>query len=166
MSFESAEQFYAASLEVAREHLEETRRLREAVKALTAALQRPLTPVYGAPAQLELVGSANGHAPAPPATTKPEAFVFRSRLDAFGQELPRGISWDPSGEVWQVDVTAAGRRRRRVRIPADRFPGRPELGLEEARLVHKVLQGGQGTRHHAQALHQDTARDVTAALAR
>ncbi|MCC6618751.1 MAG: hypothetical protein IT341_06895 [Chloroflexi bacterium] len=160
-----ADQFYAASLEVAREQTAELRRIRVAIEQLSAAADE--TWAQGnrtAPAQLALAAaeatngskpSSNGHKPA--ATPQP-------RTDPFGHELPRGVSWDASGEVWQVDVTLPGRPRRRVRVPAGRFVGHPALGLAEACRVRAVLQGID-TKVHLAAMHPDTARDVASATA-
>lgn len=163
-----AEQFYAASLEVQRAQLAAFERLQTAVEDLTAALHQPITPVYTAPAQLELAAThSNGHAPA---AARTEPVAFRSRRDTFGQELPRGISWDARGNVWQVDATMPGRARRRVRVPLARFEGighdNPHArGLAEACHVRSVLLGID-TKQHLAALHPDTARDVAEAMAR
>lgn len=167
MGFETTEQFQAASMMVLRQIREDLAALRAFVEA--GGFNAPTHVINGQAAQLELAGAGgssngNGHGPGgktPPPAPTPE---HKARTDPFGHELPRGVSWDASGEVWQVDVTLPGRPRRRVRVPADRFHGRPALGLAEACRVRQVLQGLE-TKANLAAMHPDTARDVAAATA-
>jgi len=98
-------------------------------------------------------GNGSGHPPR------------RARLGPAGDELPRGISWDASGSVYQVDATLPGRPRRRVRVPLARFSGQHEGALAEARRVLWVLRD-LGAKAHLAAMHADTARDVALELAK
>ncbi len=174
MAFETPEQFYAAVIEEARIQTGELLRIREGIERLLDAVgeraanehveQLHLVPAPLPTALAEMVaafsnerGSAvNGHSP---------VRVSGPRTDPFGQELPRGVSWDASGDVWQVDVTTTGRGRRRIRIPEARFPGRPEAGLAEACIVRAVMRGVD-VKANLQRLHPDSARDVAEAMAR
>lgn len=154
-----AEQFYAASLQIQRETLAATLRVAEAleeVRAHAQAAEREMATRNHGPAQLELVVHHNGHTPAAP------------RRDPFGQELPRGVSWDASGAVWAVGITSRERGRRRVRVQASRFPGDHVAGLAEARRVLAFLAdpNARDARGLLAAMHPDTARDVAEAMAR
>lgn len=154
-----AEQFYAASLQIQRETLAATLRVAEAldeVRAHAQAHEREMTTHAHGPAQLELVVRNNGHAPA------------AARRDPFGQELPRGVSWDASGAVWAVGATNRDRGRLRVRVPAARFSGDHAGGLAEARRVLAFLtdSNGRDARGLLAAMHPDTARDVAEVMAR
>ncbi|MEO8084535.1 MAG: hypothetical protein ABI780_11990 [Ardenticatenales bacterium] len=160
-----ADQFYAASLEAMREIRDELRALREAVAVKLVAASN------GHAAQLELAVEVDADrfvrgvdmARRPSVTN-----VHTVRCDPYGQELPRGISWDPSGAVWAVGATNRERGRRRVRVQASRFPGEPAAGLAEARRVLAFLAdpNARDARALLAAMHQDTARAVAEAMAR
>lgn len=167
MGFDSPEQFAAAAIEAARIQIDELRRIREAVDEIAQHMRDVRTDARPPASQLALAGAeveagvqytngnsnSNGHPPR------------RARLGPAGDELPRGISWDASGSVYQVDVTLPGRPRRRVRVPLARFGGRHELALAEACRVRCVLQDLDAKAHLA-AMHADTTRDVALAMAK
>lgn len=174
MAFDSPEQFAAAAIEAARTQIDELRRIREAVEEIAehvrearsdarphasqlalsgAAVERIATQLAHDPVNGHANGQSNGHGPR------------RARRGPAGDELPRGISWDDSGGVYQVDVTLPGRPRRRVRVPLVRFGGRHDLALAEACRVRCVLQDLDPKANLA-ALHADTTRDVALAMAK
>lgn len=160
MAFETVDQFHAAMME---EQRAQTALLRDILDALGELHMRGA--VNGHAAQLPLAPPAGGSNGNGRGNGKGEEVVRDVRRDFFGQELPRGISWDASGRVWQVDVTLPGRPRRRIRIPVDRFMGRPAAGLAEACHVRAVLQGID-VKANLATMHPETARDVAAEMAK
>lgn len=188
MAFESDIQALTALVEAVRENTTELRLIkiatletrdaqletRDALRELLAALPATMAPAMnGHAAQLDLAGALmNGARSGDPyGTGDAPAALHRAttiRCDPYGQELERGISWDPSGAVWAVGATNRERGRRRVRVPAARFPGEPAAGLAEARRVLAFLTdpSGRDARALLAAMHPDTARDVAEAMAR